>query len=89
MINHKDIIPLVRVEMSGLNKNTDLGTLEKEAGYEVIKNFINEKTNNIKTPIQKLRSDGCISLGKVTNAAQVKQELFEYPIYRGHIKNKL
>jgi len=89
MINHKDIMPLVRVEMSGLNKNTDLGTLEKEAGYEVIKNFINEKTSNIKTPIQKLRSDGCISLGKVTNAAQVKQELFEYPIYRGHIKNKL
>jgi hypothetical protein len=46
MIDHKDIIPLVRVEMSGLNKDTDLGTLEKESGYEIIKNFINEKIKN-------------------------------------------
>ena len=89
MIDHKDIIPLVRVEMSGLNKDTDLGTLEKESGYEIIKNFINEKTNHIKTPIDRLRDDGCISLGKIANAAEVKKELFQYPIYRGHIKNQI
>ena len=41
MIDHKDIIPLVPIEMSGLSSETDLGLLEKEKCYEIIKSYIN------------------------------------------------
>ena len=89
MIDHKDIIPLVPIEMSGLSKDTDLGTSDKESGYTIIKNFVNEKTKHIITPIESLKQDGCISLGKIVNSNTMKEEIFRFPIYRGHIKNDL
>jgi hypothetical protein len=89
MISHKDIVPLVRVEMSGLSKDTDLGMREKEQGYKKIKDFINEKTGHIRTPFQVLNEDGCVSLGKLLDSTALKKDLEKLPIYRGHIKNKL
>ncbi len=89
MFDHKDIIPLVPVEMSGKSRDTDLGTNDKEKYYQIIKDFINEKTDKIETPIEILKKDGCISLGKIVDPISIKKDLEHFPIYRGHIKNEL
>jgi|7_EtaG_2_1085326.scaffolds.fasta_scaffold50511_2 hypothetical protein len=89
MIDHRDIIPIVPTEMSGLSMDTDLGTKDKESGHKIIKEFVNKNTSNVKTVGQILKEDGCTTLGIIADADKIKEQIYKFPIYRGHIKNKL
>ena len=89
MINHKQIIPLIPIEMSGLSRETDLGTIDKENGYKKIRDYVNSKTSDIRTPSKVLKEDGCVSLGILADSEKIKQQIHKFPIYKGHIKNDL
>lgn len=89
MIDHKDIQKIVPIEFSGLNDETVMTLPEREDGYKIIKNFVNEKTKHILSPLQELQKDGILGLGKLVNPEEMKKEIYRFPIYRGHIKNDL
>ena len=89
MIDHRDIIPLVPEEISGLSEQTSLSLADKEESYNIIKNYVNDVTDGILIPSENFKRDGCIFLGKLLDAESLKRELYQYPIYRGHIKNDL
>ncbi len=65
MVSHKNIIPIIKGEISGLN---DMPLAEKEGSYQIIKNYINEHTKNIDLPIDSLKKEGCIFLGNILDA---------------------
>jgi len=86
MIDHKNILPLIHREISGL---CDMPHSEKEKTYQVIKEYINQKTEGLLRPVDSLRKYGCISLGSLLDVQKLKKELLMLPIYKGHIKNDL
>jgi len=89
MFDHKSIIPLVPIEISGLSEKTDLSLEEKKASHQIIKQFVNENTKDIISPSDILKDDGCLYVGKLLDADKTKEELYRFPIYKGHIKNDL
>ena len=82
----KDLVP---VEVSGLSAETDLNLEKKEKYYNIIKDYVNENTTQIQTPYIELKESGCVFLGNIIDADKTKQQLSQFPIYKGHIKNKL
>tara|TARA_Y100001937_G_scaffold89505_1_gene121073 strand:+ start:8066 stop:8947 length:882 start_codon:yes stop_codon:yes gene_type:complete len=90
MINdYESIKHLIPVEVSGLSAETDLNLEKKEKYFNILKNQINENTKNILKPSDLLNRDGCVFLGNLLNAQETKNELSNFPIYKGHIKNNL
>lgn len=83
MLNHNDLLSIIPGEIGGAFG--DMSMAEKENSYEKIKSFINSKVN-IEMPIDKFKKNGYIKLGNIINAEEAKQELFQYPIYNGHVK---
>ena len=87
--DHKEIIKMVPVELSGLSEKTDLNLEKKEKYYNIIKDHINKNTTHISRPSEQLKKDGCLYLGNILNAELTKLEISKFPIYKGHIKNSL
>lgn len=83
MFNHKDVLPLIPGEIGGAFG--DMPMAEKEQSYNKIKNYINENVK-VDTPIDIFKRNGYIKLGKVIDSDAARRELFEYPIYNGHVK---
>jgi len=83
MFDHKEVIPLIPGEIGGAFG--DMPMAEKEQSYTKIKNHINENVS-VDMPIDLFKRDGFIKLGRVIDAEQARKELFQYPIYNGHVK---
>jgi len=83
MFNHKDILPLIPGEIGGAFG--DMPMAEKQESYIKIKKYINDNVK-VDMPIDTFKRDGFIRLGNVINADKAKEELFQYPIYNGHVK---